>query len=376
LKASENRYTSPEQQRRRGRYIGLRPRLRISQFVEPRRRRLVDLVPRGQSLTGIFSLGRDALRYLALTQVIPRGAEVWLPAYSCAQLVESFEGVGIKLHCYDVRPNLAVDWDPLVRARRRVTGSHCLVLVDYFGYPQTLAQDAADNLRDLFDVVVRDAAHSIPLTGLPVVQGREAGYVVYSLRKPLAVPELALLTSDQAIDPGRSDRFVAGRRPLARRLFTGVETGGLVIQALRRIPTFRRLRQRLKVAYGRGIPPSRFAVGLVERMNLEHVVAARRRVAARLSLAIGPAAIFRTVPEDACPYYFPILSRRPDQLRTDLAGRGIETTRFWSIDESLLDDQHGGTRRIAREMVCLPTHHDLTEAETDVLVAAATDCVA
>jgi hypothetical protein len=310
----------------------------------------------------MFSLGRDAFWHLAITEIAPDGMEVWLPAYSCSQLRDAFSRAGVRVNFYDVAGDLSVDWHAVAGRRAARSGRHALVFIDYFGFPASVPVEVRDNLFKSFDIVIRDAAHSLPCTRAEVLSGSRAGFVVYSLRKPLPIADLALVyaTGDTALR--------RSARGASRWLFAGVESAGLFIPPVGRSRTYRRLRGVLKERGGLGARPSAISRFLVPRFDHGNVAQARQRAGRRLLTAWKEHALIPKIDSDACPYYLPVALSRPDAVRRVLERQGIETTRFWQIDGELRG--YAGACGIADSMLCLPVHQCLNDRQLAMLCEA------
>jgi hypothetical protein len=315
----------------------------------------------------VFSLGRDAFWHLAATEVAPAGMEVWLPAYSCVQLRDVFAVAGAHMNFYDVAGDLSVDWHTVAQQRAVRPGRHALVFIDYFGFPASVPVDVRENLFKSFDIVIRDAAHNLPCNRVELLSGSRAGFVVYSLRKPLPIPDLALVYATGNSVPFKSVRGAS------RWLFSGMESAGLVIPLVGRSRPYRRMRRVLKEQGSFGARPSAVSRFLVSRIEHANVVRARQRAGRRLLTALSDHAFIPEVGSDACPYYFPVSLSRPDKARRALEQVGIESTRFWQIDGNLRG--YIGARGIADSMLCLPVHQGLNDRQLAMLCdAAASAC--
>jgi hypothetical protein len=346
---------------RRGR-IWLRPRLRLGVFRRAPVWSLKNLSNAHGPLQGTFALGRDALWHIATSIFAARDCCAWLPAYSCRELVEAFSAAGVRLQFYDVRPDLTVDWQAVLASRKRKAGRHGLVFIDYFGFPQPMTPGDRETIKDVFEIVVRDAAHSLPCAGVEPVKGGVLTCCVYSLRKPLPVPDLALVfAAGDGFEPG-----TGGSRP--RRRFTLLEVAGLILPPLRHRTFFRGMRQRLKGVSRLGVPASRFSEVLACRFDLDEVMAERRARARSLLEGLSGEALFSSVPTNACPYYFPVRIPRPAIGRQRLWKEGIETTTFWTFDEGL-GPEFPGAREVASRLLCLPVHQDLADDEIQRIAA-------
>jgi hypothetical protein len=291
---------------------------------------------------------------------------VWVPAYCCDQLLGPFEACGVPVRLYDVRPDLSVDWDDLRRARKQMGGAHALVVVDYFGIPVEAWGGAPPDVLAMFDIVIRDAAQSLPCAGVSLLSGARGGYVLYSLRKPLPVPEVALLYAS----PGAAPCRVIGE---PRAAFVATEIAGLVMPPVRAWGLYRRARQRQKS--GRlGARPAALSRWLVCRSPHREAHHRRRHAGRRLLAGLAGHALVPAIPDAACPYYFPIRAAEPARIEEALMSLGIETTRFWRLRFD--QRRFAGAREVADSIVCLPVHQDLTGEQVEHVLRSAVSAIA
>ena len=316
-----------------------------------------------------FSLGRDALGSIAATLADIPDAVVWLPAYSCTQVLAPFAHQGIRIERYDVRSDLQLDWTAVLDARRRVRGTHVLLFVDYFGIPQHVPTGVIAALEQAFSVVVRDAAQGLPHGGESVLVGRDRGYLVHSLRKPLPLPEGSLLrtrgdAADAASEVTASDWCRA-------RAFVAIEWVGLGVPKLAAAAWFERARAALKRRDRHGARPFAASRMIAERVDTEHVRLARRANARRLMQALRPFALVDTIGADASPYYFPLLLKDVASAEDRFRQEGVEVTRFWSLRGIASPAGHSVASMISRHLLCLPTHQGLTDTQLTQLLDVA-----
>ncbi|MBI4277498.1 MAG: hypothetical protein HY660_03490 [Armatimonadetes bacterium] len=347
----------------------LKPTLRLGETLARPPAPLEDLWPPGTRVAGLFSMGRDALWQMAAAKFSPAEFSVWLPAYSCTQLIDAFRRTRVPMRFYDVRPDLTVDWEAVIEARRRHAGRHALVVVDYFGFAQPFSLDLHEAMREYFDVVIRDCAHSLPHPAVGVIPGRECGYILYSLRKLAPIPDLApvLTAKDSA---SSADIAPPAGRPFARTVYIGLESAELMIEGLRGMASLQRRLRRLKEDGQWGSPVSRLSLALARRVDFSRVREARRANAIRLAQGLAPWARCHHAPEAACPYYFPLRVNDPARVKDALARVGIETTTFWRSQEAVTGPGFPVARETARSTLCLPVHQDLTPGQVDRLIQA------
>ena len=316
-----------------------------------------------------FSLGRDALGSIAATLATIADAVVWLPAYSCKQVLEPFASRGIRIEWYDVRPDLQIDWSVVLDARRRVRGTHVLLLIDYFGIPQHVPTSVIAELERAFSVVVRDAAQGLPYEGETVLVGRDRGFLVHSFRKPLPLPEGSILRTQG--DATHVPPEITARDWCRARAFVAVEWVGLGVPKIAAAAWFEQARAVLKRRDRHGAPPFATSRMLTERVDTDHVRLARRANAQRLMEALRPYTLVDTIGPNACPYYLPLLLQDVAPVEDRFRQEGVEVTRFWSLRGIEDSAAHPVASMMSRHLLCLPTHQGLTDTQLDQLLDSA-----
>lgn len=334
--------------------ISLRPRLRLNLFKQTPREGV------GKSLqqdicTLPFSFGRDALWYIAKAHMTDTA--LWLPAYICEQVVDVFERARVPYCFYSVGSTLSVDWNDLLSKPRMNSNSEVLLLIDYFGFPQHVPPEVADALRERFRFIIYDRAQSLPASGLHMPQAKHNAFTLYSLRKALPLPDLAFLYR-QGISQGGVVGNQRRRLTARRKAYVTLETIGLVSE----LSAFRVWRNRLKAHDSYGLKPSWLSLYLFRRMDLSSVLAQRRQNAEKLLEQLYPYALFKDVPAEACPYYFPLQMPHRDAQRRAFWRAGVETTPFWNIP-ALVPPSFTRERRLSESLLGLPVHQDLTTVE-------------
>jgi len=316
----------------------------------------------------LFSLGRDALWWLGC-EIQPRIRDAWLPEYCCSQVVRALAASGLRVHTYPLTSELGVDWGELPGAVS--SGREGLfVIVDMLGFPQRIADVHREQLRGMFGFVLRDAAQGLPLEGLDIVSGSQSGLAMFSLRKALPLPDLAMLccsAADACEVDGVSNLGL--RRPhrgaLARRSYARLERLLLRRPRYRDVLGMTELRSLLKAASPYGQPPTEGSKELFATMNLRQAADTRRRHAERLLETFESIALFSSIPPNSAPYYFPVLVDAPDSAQRAMAHWGIRCTRLWGSRGLLRKDSSAAAIETSRRLLCLPVNQRLSDEQIE-----------
>jgi len=333
----------------------------------------------GVHTLGEFSLGRDALWWL-ITQELAGMKEVWLPEYCCPEVIRVFRCAQWKIRPYRLLPDFSADWDHLLDSLLPTRHDSLFLLIDFLGYTQDVPDKVAEALRLRFGAVVRDAAQGLPSEKLLVLQGSAHGYALFSLRKPLPIPDFALLAK-ASVGKAEAEGIVGfnqrsvGAPSISRRMSAQLELQKLRHPGLTSIPGFAAARWLLKRWGGYGHGPSLISRDLLPRFDIEEVARARRRNATKLVNCLGDVALYNSVGEGSSPYYFPILVDAPRLVKSSLAKLGIGATTLWGSRGFISPSPASEVCRSASQLLCLPVHQGMKTAEVEYLCEIATDVV-
>jgi dTDP-4-amino-4,6-dideoxygalactose transaminase len=102
---------------------------------------------------------------------------------------------------------------------------------------------------------------------------------------------------------------------------------------------------------------------IVERLDHDAIVAARRRNWAELARRLGRLAppVVEELGPGVCPLFYPFITEAQAGLMARLAARGIETVDFWSVGHPACPaGAFPEVERLRRTVLELPLHQDLT----------------
>ncbi len=353
----------------------------------------VDLpFPLGRPATQLWYLGRNAIHAAVGILGLPAGSAVAVPAYTNGVEVAALVARGLRPVTVRNGPGLALDVDDLDRVLAR-TRAKLVLAIHYLGFPQPIDAVAAV-CRTHGAILFEDCALSF-LARLP--DGRPVGSVgalaVFSLYKTLPIPDGAALaindptiaTPDRPVEPDLSSSASGVGRLLLRGAQSGDVAGrvaaGLLDAARRAASIGFRASGVERTAAGsmtfesKRLPwgASAFARAILPRLDYGRIVAARRRNFLRLRDRLsGLPTLFDSLPDGACPLFYPVIVEEKDRFRRKLAERSIETVDFWST-------WHPATppdpeiARLRRSVVELPCLQDLSPEAIDEVADAVLD---
>lgn len=305
------------------------------------------------------------------------GDEVLAPAYHQGSGIEALVRAGLVVRFYDTDDLLAPDpeqLEALLTPKIRV-----LYMIHYWGFPQDSVRWRAwcDERRLL---LVEDAAQSLFATtgGHPV--GSLGDLSVFCVYKTFGVPDGGAAVCRSPL-PVPSGRPAVGLREFAPRV------GSSLSQRSGRFASFhRRLAGDVESVRGFGEflpgeldlgdplrPPSRLTRLLLRRIVDPAAADLRRRNYAYLLERLGELAPspFRTLPEGAAPFAFPVETPEPRELAGNLEAVGIDSGRLWPTwHPSLPVEAFPVARRFRERVLAVPVHQGLATTGLDRIAEA------
>jgi dTDP-4-amino-4,6-dideoxygalactose transaminase len=113
---------------------------------------------------------------------------------------------------------------------------------------------------------------------------------------------------------------------------------------------------------------------LIGRLPAARIVALRRARYLRLQAALeglsGVRPLFAVLPDEVCPWMFPLLADDPERLFDDIRAAGVPVTRFarplWpGVDETVC----ASSSMLSRHVLAFPCHQELREEELEWMIA-------
>lgn len=306
------------------------------------------------------------------------GASVAVPAYHCGTEIDPILERGAAVQFYDVDASLRVRPEALERVIDANT--RAVLVTHFFGIPQEM--DAVSRLcRDRHLYLIEDCAHT--LGGGAV--GTVGDIAIFSPRKLLPIPDGGALrvNSKDAPVPAAVELPALGgtmrclRTKLLRNLalrLPGPGTTPAPVESPQREPGPGPAESFHAEHTGWGM--SRFSLAVLGSADLDRIACTRRRYFRQLlaGLTAGPefAPLVTELPEDTCPWVFPLRVADPAGLARHLRSLGIEVLgRFWdSFHPAFPRERFPEATQLKEHVLTLPVHQDLTPAAVDYVIAA------
>ncbi len=338
--------------------------------------------------------GRGAICRLLAALPEGAGSGVLVPAFHCPTVVEPILRAGKRPHFYAITPQLDID---IADLRSRLNDDIAAVIViNYFGFPAPL-----DEVRALCGragaVLVEDCAHSF-LAANPVRPCGERGdAAIFSFKKlvptivgggvrinnlkwPVPAPDCAAPVADTVRNIRRAageavDNSASAPVRMLRALRTGLRgrrhappaPEGVVTNAATTFdyPYIERLARSRMPGYARRI---------LAGTSLADVVGRRRANYAALAEVLRDTdnlrSLYRVLPEEVCPWAYPVLLENRPVLDQQLHEAGVPLFTFGetlhpafertgAVEQALLDSG----RWISARILCFSIHQQLSPAQ-------------
>lgn len=326
-------------------------------------------------------LGRVAVWQLCKLWQLGPEHEVLMPAYNCGTEVDPFVRHGCKVTLYRVDRNAQIDVEDIIR--RKSDRTKVVYVTHYFGWAHRLKRLAAW-CRENEILLVEDCALSLFSSGPDGPLGLVGDASIFSLGKFLPVPAAGILALRQ-LTGGTPRLRAAARRETMKRTRSLLKTNflrrldkvGCYSLSLRlktrfdsppRIDKSERLPDIPKDYYfdpeleEAGIP--RVSLGLLSSVDPESVRRQRREncleLESRLKNVPGVVPLYQSLPEGACPFAFPVITRNRNEFNHYLKAHGVSTCPFWEgYHRELLWDDFPEARCLKDTVTALPVNQSL-----------------
>lgn len=342
-----------------------------------------DAFPFNAGGTWTFS-GRVALYHGLPSLGLPAGSTILVPAYHQGVEIDTLIAAGFQLRYYRLTERLLIDFEDL---ERQIDGTaSALYVIHYFGFAQPL-----DQIRDFCRThglrCIEDCALSLFSRAQGTWLGSVGDIAIFSVYKTVPLPHGGfLVTKHGAPLPGTgtlrpaplSSTFVQGldlfHNALRNELWRTIE-GGLSRASRWVRRAIRWDRDRTVTSGGATWDPrlldygaSAWSVGLMRFVNVEAVIARRRRNFAHLASRLrGHLPLpFPDLPPGVCPLFLPVMVRDKPWFQRELASLGVHSVNLWDASHPTcpphLADEVAGWRRHCLE---LPVHQELDGEDVD-----------
>jgi len=382
--------------------VPVRPILSYGSFLGRRRLDIDCVLDHGVARVDVTA-GRVAIALSLGLMNLGRNAQILVPAFHCASMIEPLEWVKAEPVFYRIGADLSIDVDHL--CSRLTDRSAAVIVPHYFGFPQDVVR-----LRQICDsrglFLVEDCAHSLfgSVRGTPL--GSIGDYAIASLTKFYPVREGGVLISNRHLEPPLRLRSQSAATNLYETFATVQEAtyhrrlwplGPLVgaVEMARRLTrgsppagSRRRISPAQQRSGTRGemdrdwldVKISAASLLVSKLASRERLVRRRREHYATLLEATrdlpGCRPLLPDLMDGVVPYMFPLWVERLDEIFPKLEDRAVPMQRFgqflWEgMDQSIC----GVSTGLSKHLVQFPCHQELTDSEMDWLISTIRDTV-
>jgi len=333
-----------------------------------------------------FYRARNAIYHLfrALLETNP-GLTVLAPDYNSGNEILAMRAAGAGLHYYPVPRDMTLDPDEVERYCR-VYNPDLLYVIHYAGWPQPMPE-LVELCRRRGMLLVEDCALSLlsERSGRPL--GSFGDWSIFCLYKTLPLPNGALLIQNgprlEALerlklrDAGSASVMGRAAELVVQRIRGQANGLGAALQVVKR--GMGRAAGALAVHRANvgdigfnldevDLAMSRLSVRLLAGFNYEAIRQRRvdnyRRLDGLLDQSV--ARVFPTVPDGACPLFFPIVVPDKQATAVRLRSCGVDALEFWNDSSEPGGQEMGPDAQFLRQHVLeLPIHQDLTPRHID-----------
>jgi perosamine synthetase len=308
---------------------------------------------------------------------------VWIPGYFCDEALDPLRRLPVDLRFYPVLEDLSPDWSAISERHAELPSAQILVLVHYFGFPNATNQ-AKIFCRQHNLVLLEDSAHVLrPAGGIG-----NGDLSIFSPWKILAVPSGGILVTSQELANHLPSAPLDQRGEkqtihwLAKRLTQKV------------LVPFHIPWHRVRKVHQQDLSPERtnnvattpgnenptgcnpFDLRLLSVMwqDMSNVIEQRRRNYQNLLIwskhIVGACPLFDQLPDDVCPYAFPMLVERGSaNMVAKLQSQGIPASQWPDLSPEVLaaGGNHQTSIHLFERLLLLPVHQSLTPRQINLV---------
>jgi dTDP-4-amino-4,6-dideoxygalactose transaminase len=369
------------------------PRLNWKTLLPSFRRDASFFSPDEKAIYHLFWARNGIYHGLAALGVKP-GENVLVPAYHCKSSVEPIVQGGGGVKFYDTSIDLNPDFSDIKKQIDHKT--RAILAVHYFGFPQPIQK-----FRQLCDAhnlfLIEDCAHV--LTGRTpdgTLLGETGDISVFSWRKFFPIPDggqlvinnanakckikfekgdflfrlkIAKNTFDALLEPSKVGQCVAAVLGLSskviRKWMLLNRDGAKTLKVNSYDPDFDLAAVNLQM--------TALSKRILRRSDISAVMKRRRDNYIRLTDAVrkmaGVAPLFTFLPEEICPWVFPLVVHEIGDLQMILRAKGIPVTSWGGvIHQALPLEKFPNARFLYKNLLFLPIHQNLESKDLRTMV--------
>lgn len=363
-------------------------------FDVTRRRQQQQCLPTNKTVFQFFR-ARNAIYNGLMSLSISPGDKILVPSFHCAALVEPIVKYGANVTFYDIRrdgtPNFA---DIRAKIDRKTRAA---VVIHYFGFPQPIRklQELCKN-HDLY--LIEDCAHVLAGQTGGTTLGTFGDISIFSLRKLLPLYDgghLVLNNPKLQADIAFGNHSLLFSLKVAMNIFEKAinDSGSQFLKTMHRVLSLPWVMSRHLMSkngrkpkivsinnYGLDFDPAlanlkmtALSKYLLSRLDIEAIIESRRRNYLSLLEGIrsfpGIMPFFPQLPEDVCPWVFPLVIEGRKDVHLALRANGIPAVTWGGvIHPTLRIQEFPDADFLYHHLVMLPIHQSIDDAEIRIMI--------
>jgi perosamine synthetase len=341
-----------------------------------------------------FFWARNAIYHGLAALGIQAGENILVPAFHCRAAIEPILAYGGEIKFYDVNVDLSPNFED-IRAKIDQK-SRGILVIQYFGFPQPIKKwQELCQQHQLY--LIEDCAHVLTGRTSDGIRLGEAGDItVFSCRKFLPIHDggqlvINITNAKCNVKFEKGDFFLQlkAAKYTFDKLFETSRIENCVSAVLRRastvirnsMPLNRKGEKALKVnSYDLefdlaavNLQMTTLSKRILQNTDISAVVKKRRDNYNRLADAIGTvsevAPLFPILPEEICPWIFPLVVHEITDLQRILKAKGIPVT-SWSgvIHRACPLEKFPNARFLYENLLFLPVHQSLVTEDIQTMI--------
>jgi dTDP-4-amino-4,6-dideoxygalactose transaminase len=347
----------------------------------------------GRSVHHLFWARNGIYHGLAALGVKP-GENVLVPAYHCTSLVEPILRYGSEARFYDINIDLSPNFDDIEEKIDRKT--RAILAIHYFGFPQPIRKfRELCQARGLY--LIEDCAHVLngsTQEGIPF--GESGDISIFSWRKFLPIydgGQLVINNSKMILsvpwEEGGFLLFLKIAKNTLERLFEDSTAGRRLSSMWKLFSILARHLGSLNSGGRKVLDVNSYEVEfdlncvnlgmsgiskrILKRVDIAKVIERRQRNYNHLRDAVqslkGVSLPYPTVPQNICPWVFPLLVHGVRDVQVTLRTRGIPATSWGGVIHlSLILEQFPSARFLYENLLFLPIHQSMEEKDLQAMI--------
>jgi dTDP-4-amino-4,6-dideoxygalactose transaminase len=336
---------------------------------------------------------RGAIYQLLRSLPGEHGKTVLLPAFHCYAAVEPVVRAGYRPVFYRIREDLSLDQEDL--CAKLSSDVAAALIIHYCGFPANLEVLIEQKKHHQF-LIIEDWAHSFLVNEQGALAGGKGDVSIFSFYKLVPSYTGGCLRIDlPGLDCLESNRRLSVKRTLVaiKRLTEQVieNSGEGVLRSAFRYLESRRVKLKrgspaAPQANGQPVSDSYlfdndlafvrmpwFARAILRASDIREVVSARRRNFEILNSQLQENSylqkVFRSLPDNVCPWAYPVIARNRSRYDHLLRDRGVPVFTFGELLHPALETADPAIREpaefLSQGLMMLPLHQNLDAADME-----------